>query len=238
MRNWALADVAGLTNAFPFFMYSQACYSGAFDQSNSIAKNYLASPHGAFAVVMNSREGWYDTTGGLAYSHNFAKSFWSEVFQNDNLHGGKANQLSKQDNLFRIGPSGYNRYIYFETNFLGDPETPLQLGATPRVIVTESGGSTNVAEGGATDSYTVLLNTQPTANVTIGVTPGSQVQVDKTSLTFTAGNWNVAQTVTVSAVDDPIVEGNHTGAISHQATSDDPNYNGRTIARRHGIYCG
>ncbi len=101
---------------------------------------------------------------------------------------------------------------------------------TAGVQITQSGGSTNVTEGGATDSYTVVLSSQPTANVTVTVTPNSQVSVNKTTLTFTASNWNVAQTVTVSAVDDQIVEGNHTGTITHAVSSGDTRYNNLSVA--------
>jgi uncharacterized delta-60 repeat protein len=101
---------------------------------------------------------------------------------------------------------------------------------TAGVVVAESGGSTSVAEGGASDTYTVLLTNQPTADVTITMTLGSQLTAAPTTLTFTAANWNVAQTVTVSAVNDNIAEGNHTGTITHAAASADPNYNGLAIA--------
>ena len=69
------------------------------------------------------------------------------------------------------------------------------------------------------------LNTQPTANVTVAITPGSQVTVSLPALTFTPANWNVAQTVTVTAVDDAVVEGNHLSPISHATTSTDTLYN-------------
>jgi Ca2+-binding RTX toxin-like protein len=71
----------------------------------------------------------------------------------------------------------------------------------------------------------VRLNTQPTANVTVAITPESQVTVSLRTLTFTPANWNVAQTVTVTAVDDAVVEGNHLGLISHATTSTDTLYN-------------
>ncbi|MEG3944186.1 calcium-binding protein, partial [Microcoleus sp. w2-18aC4] len=87
----------------------------------------------------------------------------------------------------------------------------------------------NATEGGATGSYSVQLNTQPTAPVTINLATGSEIQ-PITALTFTANNWNVAQTVAVAAVDDNAVEGNHTGAIDHTATSSDVNYNSITIS--------
>jgi Ca2+-binding RTX toxin-like protein len=75
------------------------------------------------------------------------------------------------------------------------------------------------------DIYKVRLNTQPTANVTVAITPASQVTVSLRALTFTRANWNVPQTVTVAAVDDAVVEGNHLGLISHATTSTDTLYN-------------
>ena len=63
------------------------------------------------------------------------------------------------------------------------------------VTVAESGGSTDVTEGGATDTYTVVLDSQPTADVMIAVSTDAEVSVATSSLTFTSVDWNVAQTV-------------------------------------------
>ncbi len=101
---------------------------------------------------------------------------------------------------------------------------------TSGVIITQSDGSTNIAEGGATDIYTILLRSQPSANVTININPDSQSITSATALIFTPANWNVAQTVTVTAVDDAIVESNHFSTITHTATSTDVGYNGINIA--------
>ncbi|MCU0755100.1 MAG: hypothetical protein MUE46_08265, partial [Xanthomonadales bacterium] len=98
------------------------------------------------------------------------------------------------------------------------------------VILVESGGATTVTEGGATDTYTLVLTSQPTANVVIAVNPNAQLTTAPTSVTFTAANWNVAQTVTVSAVDDAVAEGSHSGTVSHAVTSGDAGYNGQTVA--------
>jgi hypothetical protein len=95
------------------------------------------------------------------------------------------------------------------------------------VIITQSGGSTNISEQNATsDSYTVVLGSQPTADVTVTITPDSNQTADTSSLTFTSTNWNVAQTVTVTAVDDTIRECAHTGTITHTVSSADLNFNG------------
>ena len=63
--------------------------------------------------------------------------------------------------------------------------------------------SLDVAEGGS-DTYTVALATQPTGEVTVtvGGTMGTDLNVDKASLTFSTMDWSTAQTVTVSAGQD------------------------------------
>jgi|GEM_PF-467839 len=98
------------------------------------------------------------------------------------------------------------------------------------VKITPSDGRNTVTEGGATDTYSVVLNRQPTANVTITLdNTNNQVNTDKITLTFTADNWNVAQTVTLTAVNDSTGEGKHTSAIKHTVTSTDANYNGLAV---------
>ncbi|MCL4859476.1 MAG: HYR domain-containing protein, partial [Caldilineaceae bacterium] len=99
---------------------------------------------------------------------------------------------------------------------------------TPNVLVTPT--TVNVAEGGATATYQVVLTLQPTANVTIQIATDGQTTVSPTSLTFTPANWETAQTVTVTAVDDGVAEGVHTSAISHSAESLDAGYDGIAIA--------
>ena len=72
--------------------------------------------------------------------------------------------------------------------------------------VTFSEMSLNVTEGGATGTYTAVLDTQPvdTDNVLLFIESSrtEDVMSQPTQLDFTKGNWNTAQTVTVTAVDD------------------------------------
>ena len=53
-------------------------------------------------------------------------------------------------------------------------------------------------------TYTVKLATQPSETVTVAVTgqSGTDLTLDKTTLTFTTTTWNTAQTVTVTARQD------------------------------------
>ena len=104
------------------------------------------------------------------------------------------------------------------------------------IVITESDGSTEVSEAAGTtntDSYTVALNTEPTASVTIAVTSGDTgaATVSPATLTFTPTTWNTAQTVTVTGVDDAVAQSSDRSVtISHSATSTDAAYNGITIA--------
>ncbi|MXX07032.1 MAG: hypothetical protein F4Z71_09750, partial [Gammaproteobacteria bacterium] len=81
--------------------------------------------------------------------------------------------------------------------------------------------SLGVAEGGQR-SYTVALKSQPTAEVTVTVSghDGADLTLDKTSLTFTASNWDTAQTVTVTAGQDDDA-GNDAVTLAHAASGGD-----------------
>ena len=69
-------------------------------------------------------------------------------------------------------------------------------------------------------SYTARLSAEPTADVTVAVTSGdtTAATVDKASLTFTSSNWNTAQTVTVTAVQDSDGVGENV-TITHAAST-------------------
>ena len=102
------------------------------------------------------------------------------------------------------------------------------------VIVTEIGDGTAVSETGPTsDTYTVVLAVEPTAPVTIAFSPDVQTVIDaddatpgnQSTLTFTSANWDAPRTVTVTAIDDEIIEEHyHNSVITHSVTSTDPVY--------------
>jgi len=91
-----------------------------------------------------------------------------------------------------------------------------------------------VSEGGATATYTVRLTSQPTQPVSVLVRGDAQVQIDRgigppadaATLTFDGANWNLPQTVRVTAIDDRVDEQEpHSGKVTHVVTSADPLYN-------------
>ena len=97
--------------------------------------------------------------------------------------------------------------------------------------VTVSETALTVAEGDTTgDSYTVVLGSQPAADVTVRVAghAGTPVIPAPATLTFTMSNWNTARTVTVTAEDDADTA-NHLILLTHGVTSTDGNYSGIAV---------
>ena len=102
---------------------------------------------------------------------------------------------------------------------------------TAGFTVSESGGSSSTSETGTTDTFTVVLNSEPTSNVRMSVASDDtgEVSVSTSSLTFTSGNWNTAQTITLTGQDDYIADGTQTATISVGVVSlftADTNYSG------------
>ena len=81
------------------------------------------------------------------------------------------------------------------------------------------------------DTYTVVLDSQPTANVTItiGGQGAADITATPTPLTFTTTTWATAQTVTVTAGNDTDTV-TDTHSLTHNAASSDAKYSGITIA--------
>ena len=115
-------------------------------------------------------------------------------------------------------------------NGLNPPDVSVtnQDNDTAGVTVNPTSGLTTTEVGG-TVTLTVVLDTEPTANVTIGLSSSDATEgtVSPSSLTFTAGNWDTTQTVTVTGVDDDADDGNIDYAVTTAAASStDANYNG------------
>ena len=104
---------------------------------------------------------------------------------------------------------------------------------TPGITVTPTAGL-SLNENAGTDTFTVVLNSQPTASVNVPTITSSDTTagtVAPAALTFTTGNWNVPQTVTITGVDDFYDDGTQTTDITlAAATSADLDYNGMAVA--------
>ncbi len=96
-------------------------------------------------------------------------------------------------------------------------DDPAGIAVDPDSIAVVSGGSAAERE----KTYEVELTSEPTANVTLRALSSAtgKATVKPATLTFTAADWDTAQTFTVTAVDGG------SASITHTATSDDTHYN-------------
>jgi hypothetical protein len=108
-------------------------------------------------------------------------------------------------------------------------EFSVAVSITPQYGFTVSSISGNITESGGTATFNVRLLSQPTHDVTIDVSSNdtSEGTVLPSNLTFTSINWNTYQQVTVSGVDDSLIDGNKSLLIQLAiANSTDSNFNG------------
>ncbi len=132
------------------------------------------------------------------------------------------------DNPFTVGPDQYEQtdpavamdadgdYVITWTSVVPDSVTPgsqtdvFARRFSPSALITKpnmviSSHTLSVLEGNS-NTITVMLDSQPLSNLTVTISKESggdpSLTADKSTLTFTPGNWNQAQTVKFSAATD------------------------------------
>ncbi|MDA0287432.1 MAG: hypothetical protein O2885_04255 [Proteobacteria bacterium] len=85
-----------------------------------------------------------------------------------------------------------------------------------------------VSENGTSDGFSVKLFSPPSADVWISVVSSdpSEVYSLPYNITFTSGNWNVPQVVSLAGIDDMESDGDQSISITLTASSSDYNYDG------------
>ena len=105
--------------------------------------------------------------------------------------GDSANETVTVTNT--LGPGEYEGVTASVRVTVEDDDTP---------GITFTPASLTVGEGG-TNTYTVVLNTQPSGDVTVAISSNNtDVTVMPNSLTFTSSDWETEQTVDVTAAED------------------------------------
>ena len=124
-------DIYSIKNDKPFFAYSDGCMAGGFDYEDCIAEYFtIKTGNAAFAGIWNTRYGWgagqdppYDI---IDYgSQRFTREFWDAIFGEGIKELGRANQDSKEDNIWRINEL-VMRFCFYEITLFGDPAAILK----------------------------------------------------------------------------------------------------------------
>ena len=98
-----------------------------------------------------------------------------------------------------------------------------------------SANAINITDNPGADLWTITSNEVSTqlagspVTINLGMSALGQGSLSQSSLIFDVSTWNVAQTVTVTGLNDHISDGNQNYQITGNATSADANYNALTI---------
>lgn len=196
LANW---NVDALTNRHYFFVYTQGCYCGAFDDRGGggnylnidcTGEHFVCQNTGAFAYIGSSRYGWIGVT------QYFDEEFFDALYNENIRNIGIANQDSKEDNIGLIGTNAV-RWCYYELNLFGDPEVSIKdplpdddwvvTGEDERAgpenivlngdIIVKSGGKLTL-----TDDIVLQLNSDYDGEYRIEVQDGGILQINHSIL--------------------------------------------------------
>jgi len=156
----SISDVDLFNNEKYFFAYSEGCMAGGFDYEDCIAEYFnVKTENGAFAVIMNARYGWFWAYSTDGDSSRFSRQFWDAVFGEKIPTISKANQDSKEDNLFLINRSCM-RWTYYQLNLFGDPSIAFHISGSPNKPLILSG----ISRGKPGEEYKYSTNTTDPEN--------------------------------------------------------------------------
>ncbi len=208
-------DVPSVSVSFEKAMYSVA--EGATtsvnvrlsaDPERSVTITFVKSPQGGVSL---------DDYSGVPESIDFApedteQSFTFSATDDRMDDDGESLGLSFTSNL----PTGVTIATHSRTTFhiVDDDATGVTIEPAPLRVVER-----------ATTSYSVVLDSQPTHEVTITInTPsGAKVVTDRPRLTFTPNDWHISQEVIVTANPDRDAD-DYEGTITHTVDSSDAKY--------------
>jgi len=230
--------LAYLDNEDLCFVYSQTCLAGHFDDFDCWAEHMnVKSDYGAFAVVMNARYGYgaYSSTDGP--SQRFNREFWDAVFAEELPQISKANQDSKEDNIYRINESCM-RWCTYELNLFGDPTVTFEgaevtgLSVSPRTELSSVG----IAGGPFNPSsitYTLENMNATGIDYTVSRTQ-SWVSLDNTS-GHLDGGASTTVTVSINGSANTLGNGLYGDTVSFVNTTDHDGDSTRGVSLQVGI---
>jgi SdrD B-like protein/Calx-beta domain-containing protein len=141
---------------------------------------------------------------------------------------GQDDFVDDGDRTFTILTAAASSDPKYHDLVVGDVEAVNMDDDTAGVLAIPFSGL-ETTEAGHSDTFTIELTSQPTANVTIGLMSSNESEgtIAPTSVTFTPTDWNLPQAVTVTGQDDVVQDGDVTySVVLESATSSDSIYNG------------
>ena len=207
------------------------------DEGDAAGASYTVvlttQPTGNVTVTINGHSGTDLTLSGTTLTNNvltFTTDNWdtAQTVKVVAAEDDDADQDAEVTLVHAIGSTADTVY-----DALADQSVTVSITENDEVGVNINPTTLTVTEGDATgNSYTVVLATQPTGNVTVTISghSGTDLTVSGTTLTnnvltFTTENWGTAQTVTVTAAEDGDADQDADVTLVHAiGSTDDSDY--------------
>ena len=160
------------------------------------------------------------------------------TFTPDNWNQPQTVTLTGLDDFLVDGDISFTLLLAVENNLSSSHYHDLtsQIPATntdddeAAIVVSRTNDQLQTSESGEADSFTVRLNSQPLNHVVIDISglDASEGSLSSTELIFSQDNWNEDQTVTITGVDDAIVDGDieYTLTLAVNFVNSDVTYRG------------
>ena len=160
------------------------------------------------------------------------------TFTPDNWNQPQTVTLTGLDDFLVDGDISFTLLLAVENNLSSSDYHDLtsQIPATntdddeAAIVVSRTNDQLQTSESGEADSFTVRLNSQPLNHVVIDISglDASEGSLSSTELIFSQDNWNEDQTVTITGVDDAIVDGDieYTLTLAVNFVNSDVTYRG------------
>jgi Peptidase family C25 len=227
-----------LDNTELLFFYSQTCLAGHLDDTDCWAETMnIKTDHGAFALVMNARYGWGANNSTDGPSQRFNREFWDAVFDEAMPEVGKANQDSKEDNLYRIGEPCM-RWCTYELNLFGDPAAAIQGEEVTGMKVSPSGSFDPKGMAGgpfspSSEVYTIENMDATTLDFTVSKGMG-WVDLSSTGGTLLGGG-STTVTVSINSEANSLGNGMYSDAVSFTNTTNHDGDTNRAVNLQVGV---
>jgi hypothetical protein len=184
-------DLPALTNTDYFFLYSQGCDPGGFDAAQCFGEVITTMAHGAFAAVLNAREGLSRSNSTAGPSQYYDREFWDALFGEGIRELGRMNADSKEDNDFRINDTGM-RWCFYELNLFGDPAVELQNVSSRGEVILDAGAYPIPGTATATVMDADLdANPASPDTVAVALTSGAEAAPESLVLTETGASTKI-----------------------------------------------
>ena len=125
--------------------------------------------------------------------------------------------LAAASNDYETSPNSFTATVTLRDGKGNTSSATITLNVTdgPDSGFTVSKTTATVSESGTTDTFTVVLDAAPSSNVVFNITSSDTGEATVSSpLTFTTSNWSTAQTVTITGVDDSLMDGTISSTVT------------------------